>query len=246
MKVCVITDNEFIYNNFVELIKNSEHQFSFFYSSFNKSFQEKYKDDENFKGVRLKDENESFYNQFDLFISLHCKQIFPDKLVNNYRCINVHPGLNPYNRGWFPQVFSILNKKPIGVTIHEMDNELDHGPIIYQESISIDSYETSLDVYNRIQNLEVEMLKKYLNDLITGNYKAKQLTDEGNINYKSDFDELCKIDLNRTGSFGEFINVLRATTFAKYDNAYFIDEKGNKVFISINLKNVGNDMEVSE
>lgn len=243
MNVCVITDNEFIYSNFIEIIKTSKHQFSFYYSTINKSFKEKYKGNENFKEIRLNDENKSFYNQFDLFISLHCKQIFPDELVNNYRCINVHPGLNPYNRGWFPQVFSILNKKPIGVTIHEMDSKLDHGPIIYQETLSIESYETSLDVYNRIQNLEVQMLKEHIDDLIIGNYEAKQLLDEGNINYKSDFDKLCKIDLNKTGTFCEFIDILRATTFAGYNNAYFIDEKGNKVFVSVNLKNVGRESE---
>ena len=62
------------------------------------------------------------------------------------------------------------------------------------------------------------------------------MVGEGNINYKEDFDRFCKINLNKEGTFGEFIDLLRATTFAKYDNAYFVDEEGNKVFVSINLK----------
>ena len=40
---------------------------------------------------------------YNLVMSIHCKQLFPTELVNNVRCVNVHPGLNPYNRGWFPQ-----------------------------------------------------------------------------------------------------------------------------------------------
>ena len=51
--------------------------------------------------------------------------MFPVDMVRNYRCINVHPGLNPYNRGWFPQTFSLVNHFPVGVTIHEMDAHLD-------------------------------------------------------------------------------------------------------------------------
>ena len=236
MNVCVITDNEFIFSHFIEIIKDSNHNFDFYFSSFNKLFLEKYKDNINFKPIRLNDMDNSFFSVYDLFISLHCKQLFPNELVDNYRCINVHPGLNPYNRGWFPQVFSIINKKPIGVTIHEMDRELDHGPIIFQEELSISSYDTSLDVYQRIQDKEIEMIEEHLEEIVTGEYITHQMPNEGNINFKIDFDRLCEIKLDKKGTFGEFIDILRAITFAKYDNAYFVDEQGNKVFISINLK----------
>ena len=236
MNICIVTDNEFIYDRFRCIIKDSIHVFDFYFSSINKNFLNKYHNCEEFRPIKLKNMDDSFFSKYDLFMSLHCKQLFPDNLVNNYRCINVHPGLNPYNRGWFPQVFSIINKKPIGVTIHEMDTELDHGPIIYQEIIDINSYDTSFDVYTRIQEKEIEMLEKYLDNLIVGNYVAIPMDDEGNINYKSDFDELCRIELSKHGTYGEFIDILRATTFSKYDNAYFFDNQGNKVYVSINLK----------
>lgn len=238
MRICVLTDNEFIFEQFMKIIKERKmvHQFDFFYSSFNKNFSEKYKDSKVFFPIRLKNEDDIFFKQYDLFFSLHSKQLFPDKLVENYRCINVHPGLNPYNRGWFPQVFSILNKLPVGVTIHEMDKELDHGPIIVQKEVSILSHETSYDVYRKIQQLEIELLKEYLDELLQGGYKKILPTCEGNINLKNDFDKLCKIDLEKTATFGEFIDLLRATTFGKYDNAYFYNEQGEKVYVSIELK----------
>lgn len=136
----------------------------------------------------------------------------------------------------FPQVFSILNKKPVGATIHEIDRELDHGPIIFQEEIPRYSYDTSQDVYQRIQYKEIEMIREHLEEIVNREYTARKMESEGNINYKEDFDRLCKINLNKEGTFGEFIDLLRATTFAKYDNTYFVDEEGNKVFVSINLK----------
>ena len=36
---------------------------------------------------------------YQLVISVHCKQIFPKRLVENVLCINLHPGYNPFNRG---------------------------------------------------------------------------------------------------------------------------------------------------
>ncbi len=236
MNICVITDNEYIYNEFQNLIKDSLHRFTFFYSYKNAAFLKKYSESNSFRPINLKEEDDTFFSKYGLFFSLHCKQLFPSKLVDKYRCINIHPGLNPFNRGWFPQVFSIINKKPIGVTIHEMDNQLDHGPIIYQKEINIKQEETSYDIYCRIQRLEIEMLKLHLDDLILGKYKSYPMKDEGNINYMHDFKSLCKIELNQIGTFGEFIDILRATTFNKYDNSYFMDNDGNKIYVSINLK----------
>jgi methionyl-tRNA formyltransferase len=39
---------------------------------------------------------------YHLILSFNCKQIFPADLVSSVTCKNVHPGFNPYNRGWFP------------------------------------------------------------------------------------------------------------------------------------------------
>lgn len=57
------------------------------------------------KKINIKNTNLDELADYSLIISAHCKQIFPSNIVNNKLCINIHPGLNPYNRGWFPQVF---------------------------------------------------------------------------------------------------------------------------------------------
>src|ERR1043165_3346946 len=111
----------------------------------------------------------------DLILSLHCKQLFPAGLVKKIRCINVHPGFNPYNRGWFPQVFSILNKKKAGATIHEIDEELDHGAIIAQKEVKIESWDTSLMAYEKIQGAEIELLKENLETILFHSYHPGQI-----------------------------------------------------------------------
>lgn len=241
-KICVIIDNEYIYINFIELLKKhywrEKYIFSFYYSKGNDAFQTKCEQNNwsQIEEICLKEKKQEFFDEFDLFLSLHCKQLFPKELVNNYRCINFHPGFNPYNRGWYPQVFSIMNKYPIGVTIHEMDEEIDHGPIIIQEEIVVESDDVSSDVYIKILELELQLIDEHLENLIEGNYSTRTVEMKGNINYRKDFVKLCEIDLNKKATYREVIDYLRAMSFDGYNNAYFYDQNGEKVFVNIQLE----------
>lgn len=174
---------------------------------------------------------------FDVIISMHCTQIFPVELLTKVRCINFHPGLNPYNRGWYPQVFSILNGQPFGITIHEMDAKIDHGPIIYQEEIPIHCYETSEDVYTKVLKREIELFDDWLEKLVSRNYETAKPSHAGNYNSRADFEALKVIDLDKTCTPRIFIDLLRAMTFRPYQNAYFIDDKtGLKQFVRIEIE----------
>ena len=62
------------------------------------------------------------------------------------------------------------------------------------------------------------------------------MESEGNINYKQDFDALCEIDRDKPATYGEVIDFLRALTHAPYNNAYFYDTDGKKVYVGITLK----------
>lgn len=173
--------------------------------------------------------------RYQLVISIHCKQLFPPEMVNQVRCINVHPGLNPHNRGWFPQVFSIINGLPTGVTIHEINEQLDDGAIICQQEYEIESWDTSGSAYEKIMALERRLVLKHFQLLLSGDYQAKPPETAGNLNHKKDFDALREIDLNHTGSYCDLINRLRALTHGNFNNAYFIDDAGRKVFIKVTL-----------
>ncbi len=173
---------------------------------------------------------------YDLIFSLHCKQIFPPELVRSVRCVNIHPGLNPYNRGWYPQVFSLINSKPIGATIHIMDSNIDHGGIIDQVAIESQANDTSLTLYSRVINAEKQLLQKNLNRIILNDYVASPPPFEGNYNSIDDFRSICKLNLEKLGTLREHINLLRALSHGSFRNAYFFDDQGNKVFVSIALE----------
>lgn len=187
--------------------------------------------------LNIKGEHEVVAEKYGLVISLHCKQLFPSSLVRKVRCVNIHPGYNPYNRGWFPQVFSIINGLPLGATIHEIDEQLDHGAIIVREEVKIEKWDTSLAAYNRVIALEVEMLRNWFKRVLMDDYQTYKPEEEGNVNLKKDFNTLCEIDLNEQITCGEFIDRLRALSHPPYENSYFIDpETGKKVYVKFDLE----------
>jgi methionyl-tRNA formyltransferase len=100
---------------------------------------------------------EQILRDYTKVLSIHSKQVFPAKLVNTLPCINLHPGLNPYNRGWSPQVFSILNKLPLGATLHEMVEKVDAGPIIDQIEVKVESWDTSETAYAKVIAAECQL-----------------------------------------------------------------------------------------
>lgn len=187
------------------------------------------------KKINVKDEDviNEIVKNYDLVFSLHSKQIFPKKLVENICCINFHPGLNPYNRGWYPQVFSIINGLPIGSTIHLMDSDVDHGEIIAQKIVQIKMSDTSLDVYRRVISAEKELIHENIFNIIEGVFDTIKPEHDGNYNGVKEYNALCKLDLNSIGTFGEHLNILRATTHGEFQNAYFIDENGRKHFVKV-------------
>jgi methionyl-tRNA formyltransferase len=157
-------------------------------------------------------------------------------MVKSLKCINIHPGYNPINRGWYPQVFAIVNGSYIGATIHEIDIYLDHGNIIDRDFIKIESWYTSLSLYIKINELEISLLKKNLINIVSNSYSILVPESEGKLYLKKDFDKLCQLDLNKQQTVQETINLLRALTHGEYKNAYYIDEvTGKKIYVSIEL-----------
>lgn len=187
--------------------------------------------------LKKEEDIDEIISKYDLVISIHCKQIFPENLVTKIKCINIHPGYNPINRGWYPQVFSIINNLPIGATIHEIDAKLDHGNIIDQDFVSQNYSDTSLSLYNKITKKEIELFEKNASNILNNTYSSHKPNKEGNLYLKKDFNNLCEIDLNKQTTYLEVINHLRALTHGDYKNAFFVDPETNeKIFVSISLE----------
>ncbi|MCK9167492.1 MAG: dTDP-4-amino-4,6-dideoxyglucose formyltransferase [Bacteroidales bacterium] len=240
--ILVVTDNLYMCTNFQQVFEDLSFKgvrISFAISPFSdkNNFENRLKFSVSVYDLKNDKHVKTICENYDLVFSIHCKQIFPKELVNTVKCINVHPGYNPINRGWYPQVFSILYDIPIGATIHEIDEKLDHGNIIDREFVEKEIVDTSLTLYNKVLKKEIFLLKKNLPSIISNCYSTIKPENEGKLFMKNDFKNLCEIDLKQLTTAEDLINKFRALTHNDYKNAFFIDQKTNKkVFISINLE----------
>ena len=89
--------------------------------------------------------NESFLNDLkkydcDLFVSMSFDQIFKEEIINlpPLKTINCHSGKLPFYRGRNILNWVLINdEKEFGVTVHYIDEGIDTGDIILQDSFAI-------------------------------------------------------------------------------------------------------------
>jgi methionyl-tRNA formyltransferase len=135
----------------------------------------------------------------------------------------------------YPHIFSIINGLPTGATIHEVDEKIDNGDIIYQKEVIIHKYDDSKSLHERIMKIELELFESNFNDIIFGTYTKTKPSHIGNINYKSDFEQLREINLSDYDTFENHINKLRAMTYGDYKNTFFYDKDGSKIYVKMQL-----------
>lgn len=79
--------------------------------------------------------------EYDLFVVVAFNMILPKWLIDmpKHSTLNVHPSMLPLLRGASPIRSAILQnmKDQIGVTVMELDEKMDHGPIIAQHAMPI-------------------------------------------------------------------------------------------------------------
>ncbi len=92
------------------------------------------------------------------------KIIIPDDFAN--RVMNIHPSLIPAfcGKGMYGHHVhdAVIARgcKVSGCTVHFCDNEYDHGPIILQQTVSIDSNDSPDTLADRVQAAECEAYPK--------------------------------------------------------------------------------------
>ncbi|MGQ0606290.1 MAG: formyltetrahydrofolate deformylase [Candidatus Nitrosotenuis sp.] len=99
----------------------------------------------------------------DLVVLARYMRIMTPNFVWRYphRIINIHPSLLPAFPGAFAyaQAFE-RGTKIAGVTAHYVTEELDQGPIIFQDAFKVDSSDTLEAIKKKGQDLEAETLLK--------------------------------------------------------------------------------------
>lgn len=117
---------------------------------------------------------ESFLRLFrklapDLVVVVAFGQILPREMLTQprYGCINIHPSLLPQYRGAAPIQWSLIRgEKVTGVTIMRLDEGVDSGDILLQETVAIAPEETFASLHDRLAETGARMLYQTIGMLI--------------------------------------------------------------------------------
>jgi len=149
--------------------------------------------------------------------------------------INLHPAYLPYNRGAYPNVWSIVERTPAGVTLHYIDAGVDTGDIVAQRQVPIEPVDTGETLYRKLEQACVELFKETWPLIRSGQAsRIRQRSDEGSYHRTRDVERIDHIDLDRKYTARELIDVIRARTFPPYPGGYFIHQ-GRKVYLRLQL-----------
>jgi len=108
-------------------------------------------------------------NTPDLIITADYGQIIPQKILNSAKIkpLNLHPSLLPKYRGATPVPRAILaNESKTGITIFQMTDKVDSGPIIAQKTINISPQDNSVTLLKKCFTIGAKLLIKILPDYI--------------------------------------------------------------------------------
>ena len=151
--------------------------------------------------VKIRKEYQDILNlKPDIIITCAYGQIIPNEILDypKYGCINVHASLLPKLRGGAPIHHAIIDGyHETGITIMKMDEKMDHGDIITQESIVINDTDTVGTLHDKLSALGAKLLIETLPSIFDKKY-TKQSQDEDEVTFGYNItreDEL--IDFNK-------------------------------------------------
>lgn len=166
---------------------------------------------------------------FDYLLAPPFLNLFPSGVIN------LHPAYLPFNRGQYPNVWSIVEGTPAGATLHYIDRGLDTGDIISRKQVPMEPVDTGATLYRKLEEACIEVFKKSWPDIRAGKVpRNPQDPQAGTYHATRDVDRIDAIELDKKYTARELIDVIRARTFAPYSGAYFTDG-GRRVYMRLQL-----------
>ncbi|WP_202567418.1 phosphoribosylglycinamide formyltransferase [Agreia sp. COWG] len=114
----------------------------------------------------------------DLTVCAGFMRILPPRVVAalSPQLINTHPALLPA----FPGAHAVRDAlaagaTETGVTVHIVDEGVDTGPIIVQESVAVEPHDTEESLHERIKTIERRLLTQAVLDIANNRVNLKEL-----------------------------------------------------------------------
>ena len=108
--------------------------------------------------------------------------------------VNIHNSILPFNRGSDPNLWSLVDDTPRGVTLHYIDEKLDKGYVIAQEILEMPDYNvaTLKTTYDELDDAAFKLFKKAFLNYTHWNDMKKQVIGMGSYHSDKDGDRIRK------------------------------------------------------
>jgi phosphoribosylglycinamide formyltransferase-1 len=115
-------------------------------------------------------------NNIDLIVLAGFMRLISAEFVKKYegRILNIHPAILPSFKGTqgIKDAFD-YGVKVTGVTVHFVDTELDHGPIILQEAVKIEEDDTLASLEAKTHKLEHRLYPEAIRLYVEGKLRIE-------------------------------------------------------------------------
>ncbi len=114
--------------------------------------------------------------EIDMILSVYYRRILPPDVLElaSRGAFNLHPSLLPAYRGRAPMNWALLRgETETGITIHEMVEAPDAGPIVSQLPIPIEDRDDAGTLSTKLAGAALSLFKETWPDLRTGDYSAR-------------------------------------------------------------------------
>mgnify|MGYP001277470632 CR=1 FL=1 len=176
----------------------------------------------------------------DLLVSMSFNQIFKEPIISMPKLgiINCHAGKLPLYRGRNILNWVLINdEKEFGITVHYVDEGIDTGDIIIQETYQIqdtDTYKTLLDkAYKECPKLLLRALKKFINNDVESIDQKKINDSYMYCSRRKEGDEI----INWNSTTRELFNFVRALSYPGPCATTFIEKTPIKIIKSSLVNN---------
>ena len=117
----------------------------------------------------------------DLFIVAAFGQILNQDVlaIPKFGSVNIHASLLPKYRGAAPIQWAILDNEPVtGITLMQMEQGLDKGPVLMKEEVLIKEHETAGQLFDRLAEISGGAIVRFLRESAGEELAGKPQDDE--------------------------------------------------------------------
>jgi methionyl-tRNA formyltransferase len=164
----------------------------------------------------------SIMDDCDIFISVMYDTLLTEKFIKGRKCFNFHPGILPCYRGAGAFTWSLINEELMsGITLHEIDKDIDTGPIIAIRDFIIEESSTAYDLFLKGMDCMYELFVDNFESLLNGTYHSQKFPKmQSSLYTRKMMDD--KKDIT---------NLVRAFTFPNKEGLYYYTSDGRKIYL---------------